>query len=85
MLAIINHCDPSRLYNDDTLLLKAVCSGSTEVISVLIKHEVHSGLDKALHLGVGISEVLPLLLFYKEVLGLIKGGKEYLMENSCAV
>ena len=82
--AIINHCDPASLYYDDTLLLKAVCSRSTEVINVLIKHGVHSGLDKTLYVSDG-SETLPLLLFYKEVLGLIKGGEEYLMENSCTL
>jgi len=80
--AIISQCDPSRLYKDDSLLLKGVCSRSTDVIKVLIQHGIHCGIDRALHVSGNITEVLPILLLYKEVVDLIKGGEEYLNENS---
>ena len=78
---IVRQCEPARLNDDESLLLKAVCSRCTEVIKVLIRHGVHSGLDKALCVAVG-GDSLPLLLFYKEVVGLIQSGEEYLMENN---
>jgi len=83
--AIITQFDPSYLYNDDSLLLKGVCSGSLEVVKILINHGICCGLDKTLHVSACVSEVLPLVLFYKEVVGLIEDGKEYLMENSCTL
>jgi len=79
--SIVSQCDPARLEDDDSLLLKAVCSRCTEVIKVLIQHGVHCGLDKALCVAVG-SDFLPLLLFYKEVVGLIESGEDYLMDSS---
>jgi len=79
--AIVNQCDAACLHDDNTLLLKAVCSRSNEVINVLLKYGVHRGLDKTLYIS-DVSETLSILLFYKEVLGLIKGGEEYLTENS---
>jgi len=79
--SIMNQCDPARLDDDDSLLLKAVCSRCSEVIKVLIQHGVHGGLDKALCVAVG-TDYLPLLLLYKEVVGLIKCGKDYLKDNN---
>ena len=79
--SIVSQCDPARFEDDDSLLLKAVCSRCTEVIKVLIQHGAHNGLDKALCVAVG-TDFLPLLLFYKEVIGLIKSGEDYLMDNT---
>lgn len=82
--SIILYTDPTSLYRDDTLLMKATISNHFSTLEVLIRHGVHAGLLKAICVA-GRSDSLPLILFYGRVVDMIKDGKQYIMENSAVL
>ena len=78
---IVHYLEPTKLYNNDTLLPTAVISSHCSVVKVLIKYGIHRELVKSL-LVANNNDSLPLLLFYNRIVSIIRDGEQYIMENA---